>query len=169
RAEDATFDLTVCRHVIQSIPHPDRVLAELKRVTRPAGWLHLIAEDYGMLHFQRGPPDPRDFWQVAPSAFEAATGTDLHIGRNVFGFLAALELHDIAVDYVVVDPLHAPRETFARIIEAWRDGYVESIGELTPISSESARAYFAQMIANIRDPRGYAVWMVPVWSARVPK
>jgi len=24
------------------------------------------------------------------------------------------------------------------------------------------------MIANIRDPRGYAVWMVPVWSARVP-
>jgi hypothetical protein len=24
------------------------------------------------------------------------------------------------------------------------------------------------MIANIRNPRGYAVWMVPVVSARVP-
>jgi len=24
------------------------------------------------------------------------------------------------------------------------------------------------MIENIRDPRGYAVWMVPVVSARVP-
>jgi ubiquinone/menaquinone biosynthesis C-methylase UbiE len=168
RAEDATFDLTVCRHVIQSIPHPDRVLAELVRVTRAGGWLHVIAEDYGMLHFQRGALDPRDFWHVAPPAFEAATGTDLHIGRNVFGILAALELHDIAVSYVIVDPLHAPRESFARIIEAWRDGYVEAIGELTPISSESARAYFAQMIASIRDPRGYAVWMVPVWSARVP-
>jgi hypothetical protein len=106
---------------------------------------------------------------VAPAAFEAATGTDLYIGRNVFGILAGLELRDIAVNYVVVDPLRAPRETFARIIEAWRDGYVESIGELTPISDESARAYFAQMIANIRDPRGYAVWMVPVWGARVPK
>jgi ubiquinone/menaquinone biosynthesis C-methylase UbiE len=169
RAEDATFDLAVCRHVIQSIPHPDRVLAELKRVTRPGGWLHLIAEDYGMLHFQRGALEPRDFWHVAPAAFEAATGTDLYIGRNVFGILAGLELRDIAVNYVVVDPLRAPRETFARIIEAWRDGYVESIGELTPISDESARAYFAQMIANIRDPRGYAVWMVPVWGARVPK
>jgi ubiquinone/menaquinone biosynthesis C-methylase UbiE len=169
QAEDTTFDLTVCRHVIQSIPHPDRVLAELRRVTRAGGWLYVIAEDYGMLHFQRGAPDPREFWHIAPPAFEAATGTDLHIGRNVFGMLVALELDDIAVDYVVVDPLHVPRETFARIIEAWRDGYVEAIGELTPIGSESARAYFAQMIANIRDPSSYAVWMVPVWSARVPK
>jgi ubiquinone/menaquinone biosynthesis C-methylase UbiE len=166
-AADGNFDLTVCRHVIQSIPHPSRVLTELKRVTRLGGYLHLIAEDYGMLHFQRGALEPRDFWHVAPTAFEAATGTDLFIGRNVFGILAALNLEDIAVDYVVVDTLRVPRDTFARIIEAWRDGYVESIGELTPISRDSARAYFEQMIGNIRDPLGYAVWMVPVWSARV--
>jgi ubiquinone/menaquinone biosynthesis C-methylase UbiE len=31
---DHSFDLTVCRHVMHSIPHPDRVLAELARVTR---------------------------------------------------------------------------------------------------------------------------------------
>src|SRR5579859_6189917 len=30
---DHQFDLTVCRHVIHSIPHPDRVVAELVRVT----------------------------------------------------------------------------------------------------------------------------------------
>jgi len=167
-AGDATFDLTVCRHVIQSIPHPDRVLAELKRVTRPGGYLHVIAEDYGMLHFQRGALDPRDFWHVAPAAFEAATGTDLYVGRNAYSMLAALGLADIAVDYIVVDPLRAPRETFARILEAWRDGYVEAIGELTPISSASALVYFEQMIADIRDRHRYAVWMVPVWSARVP-
>ena len=41
-------------------------------------------------------------------------------------------------------------------------------GEVTPISYESAVAYFDQMIANIRDLLGYAVWMVPVVSARVP-
>lgn len=60
-----------------------------------------------------------------------------------------------------------PRETFAAIIEAWRDGYAEPISQLTPISLKSALAYFNQMIANIRDPHGYAVWMVPVVSARV--
>jgi len=31
-----------------------------------------------------------------------------------------------------------------------------------------AEGYFNQMIANIRDPNGYAVWMVPVVSARIP-
>jgi ubiquinone/menaquinone biosynthesis C-methylase UbiE len=168
-APDHSFDLVVCRHVIHSIPHADRVLAELARVTRPGGYLHLIPEDYGMLHFQRGNPDPRDFWYQVPASFAAATGTDLFIGRNTFSILAALNLEQITMDYVVVDTLRVPRETFASIIAAWRDGYSEAIGEFTPISREAALAYFNQMIANIRDPQGYAVWMVPVVSARVKK
>jgi ubiquinone/menaquinone biosynthesis C-methylase UbiE len=166
-AVDRSFDLAVCRHVLHSIPHPDRVLAELARVTCSGGYLHLIPEDYGMLHFQRGPLDPRDFWHQVPPGFEAATGTDLFIGRNTFGILAAMNLEQITVDYIVVDTVRVPRDTFAAIIEAWRDGYAEPIGELTPITRQAAVAYFDQMIANIRNPRGYAVWMVPVLSARV--
>ncbi len=139
-----SFDLTVCRHVIHSIPHPERVITELARVTRRGGYLHLIAEDYGMLHFQPGALDPRDFWyQVAPS-FGAATGTDLFIGRNTFSVLAAMNLDQITVDYAVVDTVRVPRETFAAIIEAWRDGYADAIAEYTPISREAGVAYFDQ-------------------------
>ena len=167
-ATDHSFDLTVCRHVIHAIQYPERVLAELKRVTRPGGYLHLIPEDYGMLHFQRGALDPQDFWHIVPARFGAATGTDLFIGRNVFGILAAMNLEAITVDYVVVDTVRVARDTFASIIEAWRDGYVEPIAELTPITREHALAYFEQMIADIRNPHRYAVWMVPVVSARVP-
>jgi ubiquinone/menaquinone biosynthesis C-methylase UbiE len=167
-APDRSFDLTVCRHVIHSIPHPEQVITELVRVTRQGGYLHLIPEDYGMLHFHRAELDPRDFWHVAPAAFGSATQSDLFIGRHIFGILAGMNLQEIAIDYVIVDTLRVPRETFAAIIEAWRDGYAESIGQLTPISQESAVAYFNQMIANIRDPIGYAVWMVPVVRARVP-
>jgi ubiquinone/menaquinone biosynthesis C-methylase UbiE len=167
-AADRTFDLVVCRHVLHSIPNPDRVIAELARVTRPGGYLHLIPEDYGMLHFQPAKLNPADFWHVAAPAFAAGTKCDLFIGRNAFSILAAMKLEDIAVDYVVVDTLRVSRETFASIFEAWRDGYAESIGELTPISRDSAVAYFNQMIANVRDPHGYAVWMVPVVSARIP-
>jgi hypothetical protein len=72
------------------------------------------------------------------------------------------------MDYVIVDTVRVPRETFAAILTAWRDGYAEPIGERTPISRESAVAYFDQMIANVLDPHGYAVWMVPVVSARIP-
>ena len=169
RAADGAFDLTVCRHVLHSIPYPDRVIAELVRVTRRGGYLHLIPEDYGMLHFQRGELDPRDFWHEVPSKFGAATNTDLFIGRNAFGILAAMNLEEITVSYVVVDTLRVPRETFATILEAWRDGYSEAIGETTAITRELAVAYFNQMIADIRDPSRYAVWMVPVVSARVPR
>lgn len=167
-AADRSFDLTVCRHVLHSIPEAGRVIAELARVTRPCGYLHLIPEDYGMLHFQRGALDPRDFWHVVPTAFSSATDTDLFIGRNAFSILSTMNVEAITVDYVVVDTLRVPRETFAAILEAWRDGYAESIGQMSPITSESAVAYFNQMAANIRNPNGYAAWMVPVVSARIP-
>jgi len=165
---DHSFDLTVSRHVLHSIPHPDRVLAEQVRVTKRGGRLHLIPEDYGMLHFQRGVLDPRDFWHEGPARFGDATKTDLFIGRHVFSILVDLGLKDITIDYVVVDTIRVPREIFAAIIGAWRDGYVEVVSEYTRFTREEAKAYFDRMIANIRDPRGYAVWMVPVVSARVP-
>lgn len=166
-AKDASFDLTTCRHVLHAIPHAERVLTELARVTRPGGYIHLIPEDYGMLHFQRSVPDPGEFWHEAPAAFGAATETDLFIGRNVFGILTRMDLEEITADYVVVDTLRS-RDLFANILEAWRDGYVDSIGELTPFSREAAVGYFDSMISNVRDPHAYAVWMVPVVSARLP-
>ena len=165
---DGAFDLTVCRHVLHSIPHAGKVLAELARVTRSGGYLHLIPEDYGMLEFQRRDSlDPRDFWYVVPAQFSARTDTDLFVGRNAFTLLREIACEEITVDYVVVDTVRTNRDTFARILEAWRDGYAESIGELTAISRDSANAYFDAMIENVRDPDGYAVWMVPVVAARV--
>jgi ubiquinone/menaquinone biosynthesis C-methylase UbiE len=163
-----TFDLTVCRHVVHSVPHVDRVLTELARVTRPGGWLHLIAEDYGMVHFPRGRLDPFEVWPAMPREYGPAAGIDLFIGRRAPGLLRAVGLEQIAVDYVVVDTLRVPRETFAAIWTAWRDGFAEAIGGNTSMSAERARAHFDDQIATLRDPEAYAVWMVPVVSARVP-
>jgi len=165
---DGSFDLTVCRHVIHSVPYPERVLAELVRVTRPGGRLHLIAEDYGMLHFPPRARDPDVFWHNVPRRFAEATGTDLHVGRNAYSLLRRLGLTDITVDYVVVDPLRAPRETFAAILTAWRDGYADAIAEHTPMSRADALAHFDDMIATVRDPDGYGLWLVPVIAAVVP-
>jgi len=167
-AADETFDLTVCRHVLHSIPHPDRVLGELARVTRRGGRLHLVPEDYGMLHFQRGRLNPQDFWHEAPAAFGEKTNTDLFIGRDTFEILDGLGLADVAVDYVIVDTIRVPRETFAAIFEAWKDGYTEPIAEYSRFTRDDVVAYFDQMIADIRNPHRYAVWMVPVVTARRP-
>jgi ubiquinone/menaquinone biosynthesis C-methylase UbiE len=167
-AADGAFDLTVCRHVVHAVPYADRVFAELARVTRRGGRLHLIPEDYGMLHFQRGALDPTRFWYDASTAFGEKTHTNLYIGRDTFEILRHLGLAEITLDYVVVDTLRVPRETFATIIEAWRDGYAESIAEYSRFSADEATAYFNQMIGDIRNPQRYAAWMVPIASARVP-
>ena len=165
---DGTFDLTVCRHVLHALPQPERAVRELIRVTRPGGRLHLIMEDYGLLHYQDGVPDPQEFWNEGPAAFGRATATDLFIGRNAYGLLRRLGLADIRIDYVIVDTLRVRRETFAEIMAAWRDGYAEAVAAASRFTAAQVVAYFDRMIANILDPDGYAVWMVPVVGARVP-
>jgi ubiquinone/menaquinone biosynthesis C-methylase UbiE len=168
RAEAGTFDFVLNRHVLHSVPHAERVIAELARVTRPGGRLHLIPEDYDMIHFQPGPLDVRTFWHDAPQAFGEVTGTDLYVGRNAFTHCRQLGLTDVSIDYIIVDTLRVPRETIADIFIAWRDGYAEPISQVTRYSTAEARAHFDQMIADLRDPSRYAVWMVPVVSATVP-
>lgn len=165
---DRSFDLVVCRHLLQAIPHGERVLAELARVTRPGGRLHLIAEDYGMIQFPKRTLDPGEFWHEGPRAFGTATGTDLLVGRHAYSLLRSLGLRDIAVDYVIVDTLRVARETFAAIWEAWRDGYADEIAKHTRFSRAEAIAHFDDMVETIRDPDGYGVWFVPVVSAIVP-
>ncbi len=163
----AAFDLVVCRHVLQAIPHADRAVAELVRVTRSGGWVHLIAEDYLMIHFEPRRLDADDFWSLAPRQFGDALGIDLRVGRRAYGILRRLGLTDITVDYVVVDPLRVPRATFAAIWKAWRDGYADTIAANTSIPREAFLAQFDEMIATIEDPSAYAVWHVPVIAARV--
>ena len=87
------------------------------------------------------------------------------VRRKTFTHLTDLGLRDIRVDYVVCDTLRVPRETFARIWEAWRDGYTDSIVQHTEVPREEVEQRWREMIDCVRDPRGYALWQVPVWTA----
>jgi len=163
---DAAFDFVACRHMLQAIPDAPRVLAELVRVLAPGGRLHVIAEDYGMIHIVSPKVDLAKFWFDVPRAFGRATGTDLQIGRHVVGHLRALPVDDVRMRYIAVDTLRVPRETFAAIFEAWRDGYADAIVEQIGASASEVRAAFDATIAGIRDPEGFALWLVPLVTAR---
>ncbi len=162
-----SFDLVVCRHVLQAIPTPERVLAEMVRVSKPGGRLHVVAEDYDMIHAAPTRIDVSYFWHAAPRAYSKAAGIDLHIGRNIHHHLRALPLDDIDVHYAHVDTQRVPRETFAAIFEAWRDGYTESTARSLGIPEAEAREYFQATVDCIRDPDGFVLWVVPIWTARV--
>lgn len=161
---DGRFDLVVCRHMLQAVPHAERVMAEMVRVARPGGRLHLLVEDYDMIH-AAGTGDVSTFWHVAPRVLGRATGTDLHVGRNAPVLLRALPVDEIRVHHAIVDTDRVPRATFAAIFEAWRDGYADDIAGYLGWSPADVRAQFDATIECVRT--GYAVWFVPIVTARV--
>ncbi|HQX24989.1 MAG TPA: methyltransferase domain-containing protein [Pseudomonadota bacterium] len=168
RFPDGEFDLVACRHVTQAVPEPERLLAELVRVTRPGGWVHVLSEDYGMLHMMPGALDPDLLWREGPINYTACTGTDARIGRGTWSLLRRLGLADLRVDYAIVDTLRVEREVLAQILVAWRDGYAEPLAEHSQWTVTQFRAHFDQVIASVRDPDQYAVWFVPMVSGRRP-
>ena len=169
---DASFDLVVCRHVSQAVPDFPKVLAELTRVLKPGGWLHLLSEDYAMLNMPESADparsDPDRFWVENPIAYLRGIGCDGRIGRHSPALLEMAGYRDIAMDYVIVDTLRVPRNTFAGILKAWRDGYTEVLAEASKRSVAEVAADFEGIIHAIETPPNYAVWHVPIVSGRKP-
>jgi SAM-dependent methyltransferase len=167
---DSSIDLVVCRHMSQSVPDFTLVLAEITRVLKPGGWLHLLSEDYGMLHFPAARDgagfDPDQFWNSNAIAFLDSIGCDGRIGRHSPALLQAAGYADVAMNYVVVDTLRVPRDIFAGIIRAWRDGYAQSLSSASGRTQAAVIADFDRMIAAIQTPPQYVVWQVPVSSGR---
>jgi SAM-dependent methyltransferase len=166
--EDGRFDLVICRHMLQSIPKPEQVLAEMVRVARPGGRLHVLSEDYAMMHFDTVGPDADVFWHDGPVAFGQATGTDLRYGRKTWSALHRLGVEQLAVHYVVVDTVRVPREVIRDIWIAWRDGYTDAIARSTRLSVDEVRDHWTAMIECLDRPDGYAVWQVPVVTGVKP-
>jgi ubiquinone/menaquinone biosynthesis C-methylase UbiE len=158
-----TFDLVVCRHVLQSIPQPELVVDQCRRALAPGGWLHLLLEDYTMIHVD-GPSTLDRFWLDGPVRFAEATGVDARIGRRGSALLSAFE--DVRLDYITVDTDRVSRDDFAAVFTAWRDGYSAPLAPYLGCTTEDVRATWDAMIEAIRTR--YALWQVPVASGQKP-
>jgi ubiquinone/menaquinone biosynthesis C-methylase UbiE len=165
-APDADFDLVVCRHLSQAVPNFPLVLDEIGRVLKSGGWVHLLSEDYAMLRMPRGVRDPDKFWVDTALPYLESIDCDGRIGRHTPPLLEQRGYRELAVDYLIVDTLRVPREVFAGILRSWRDGYVDPLAQASGRAAADVRADFDAMIAAIETPPQYAVWHVPVVSAR---
>ncbi|MGH8049044.1 MAG: class I SAM-dependent methyltransferase [Arenimonas sp.] len=166
---DASVDLLVCRHMSQAVPDFGLVLAEFTRVLKPGGVLHLLSEDYGMLHFPVTELDPDRFWNEHAIKFLHSIKCDGRIGRHSPSLLEKAGYGSIVMDYITVDTLRVPRETFAGIIRSWRDGYATVLAEASNRTIDEVTADMNQLVHCIETPPNYVVWHVPVISGRKPK
>jgi len=164
---DNEFDLCVNRHMLQSVPNAKRVIEEMIRVTKPGGTLHIIPEDYGMIHCSSDMVDVENLFNKGAMGFADYVKTDLRIGRKAFRVLKEFGLKRVKVDYLTVDTQRVERNTFADIMIAWRDGFASAMHEAGSLDHGTAIKYFNEYIRCIRDENEYAVWQVPVLSAVV--
>lgn len=160
------FDLVVCRHLLQAIPDQKALLARFHACLRPGGVVHVLAEDYGLMQFHPTATDMDDFWRDGPWKFAESISTDLRSGRKVGTWLSELGFRDIAVTYLTIDSLRVDRSTLKQVYQAWADGFSQSIVDHTDLSADQVAAAWADIQNSLDDPNGYAVWHVPVWSAR---
>ena len=156
-------DIVVCRHVLQAIPTPERVVAQCHRALRSGGWIHLLVEDYTMIHID-GPESFDRFWRDGPVRFATATNCDARIGRRGLSLLA--DFVDVRMDYVTVDTNRVARADFIDVLTAWRDGYAEVLAPYMGCTVAESTATMNAMIEAIRT--GYGVWQVPIASGQRP-
>lgn len=161
------FDMCVNRHMLQSVPNAKRVIEEMIRVTKPGGILHIIPEDYGMIHCSSEMTEVENLFNQGAMGFAGYVKTDLRIGRKAFRILNELGLKNISINYITVDTQRVDRKVFADIMIAWRDGFASAMHEAGSLDHGTAIKYFNEFIRCIQDENEYAVWQVPVLSAIV--
>jgi len=165
--EDNSFDVAICRHMLQAVPDPMAVLREMIRVTKPGGWLYTLAEDYGMLFFHPTKYDTDEFFNSYGGKASAKAGSDLRQGRKMPAIFASLHCTEIEAHFLCIDTLRVERKLFAEIIIHWRDGFEEWISRHSGFPLQDVRNRFNDMIECTLREDGYALWLIPCVSARV--
>ncbi|MAT45108.1 MAG: hypothetical protein CL609_22480 [Anaerolineaceae bacterium] len=90
---DQSFDLTYCHYLFLWLSHPEEMIKEMQRVTRPGGWVCLFAEpDYAA---RLDSPQPLDQLGLTQNQALKTQGVQLTTGRNLTRWLAEAGLKNI--------------------------------------------------------------------------
>ena len=146
---DASFDVVWAKYLLQWLRDPKDALAEMKRVTRPGGYV--VSCDYvgfGTEHFPVAPEFERQVRDVM------AALVDCNIGRRVAPYMLALGFHDVRVEmetdtlFTVIGSIDPQRRwNWETQFQAARPHLVKLIG-----SEAGADRLIDRFLAHYDDP-----------------
>jgi ubiquinone/menaquinone biosynthesis C-methylase UbiE len=162
------YDAVAIRHVLHALPDVDVLLAESMRILKPGGLLYVLAEDYAGLIFDTpGEAAQRLFYDATPALMQH--GTNLFHGRAAYRELREAGFEGVRIEPLLVDTANTPRETFARMMRFWRDGYAGFIAESGGFEPEEIRARFDSIIESLEDADRYGCWLLFCVTGRAPQ
>jgi SAM-dependent methyltransferase len=146
---DASFDLVWSKYLLQWLREPRSALAEMKRVTKPRGFV--VSCDYvgfGIEHYPIAPDFEREVHDVM------AALVDVNIGRKVASFMISLGFRDVSVEmetdtsFTVVGSIDAHRrQNWQTQFQAARPHVARIVG-----SEAKADAFVDRFLAHYDDP-----------------
>jgi SAM-dependent methyltransferase len=108
---DQSFDAVRAERVLQHLEHPERALAEMRRVTRAGGRILVVDPDHGQMGLALDDPAQRRVFEAVRRALLAAI-VNPHSGVNLGPLLRSAGLTDVRVQGRV---LEVGAEDFARL------------------------------------------------------
>jgi ubiquinone/menaquinone biosynthesis C-methylase UbiE len=146
---DASFDLVWSKYLLQWLREPRNALAEMKRVTKPGGFV--VSCDYvgfGVEHYPTAPDFAREISDVM------AALVDVNIGRKVAPFMISLGFREVSVEmetdtlFTVIGSIDAERR------QNWQTQFQAAHPHIAQIvgSEAKADALIDRFLAHYDDP-----------------
>ncbi len=86
--EWGTFDVVHARFILEHVPAPERVVAQMVRAVRPGGRVVVCDDDHDLLRLRPDPPGLREVWGAYVRTYDR-NGNDPYVGRRLVELLAA--------------------------------------------------------------------------------
>jgi SAM-dependent methyltransferase len=147
--EDASFDVVYCRFVLEHVESPSRVLAEMRRVLKPGGRVHVQENNILLNVFDPHCPRFTAAWESF-ARLQHRLGGDGTIGKKLLPLLRRAGFHDVALS---IDPeVHwygSPS------FEAWMENQIANIDGARESFMKTHIMSAAEIDAAIAEARAF--------------
>ena len=166
-AEWGTFDLAHARFLLEHVPAPEKVVAQMVRAVRPGGRVVLCDDDHSLIRLHPDPPGFATVWQAFMRSYDR-NGNDPYVGRRLAALLAGAGARPSRLTWIFVGGC-AGEPAFDGFAEnlAWNiRGAREAIAATGAVAPDGVDAALEAIAAFARRPGASGGYAFP-WAEGV--